>query len=65
MILVTGGTGLVGSHLLYKLTLNEEKIIAIYRDIETLERVKKVFGYYTDDVTILFNKNRMDTSRYY
>ena len=56
MILVTGGTGLVGSHLLYKLTLNEEKIIAIYRNIETLERVKNVFGYYTDDTTILFNK---------
>jgi dihydroflavonol-4-reductase len=31
MILVTGGTGLVGSHLLYHLSLENETIRAIYR----------------------------------
>lgn len=49
MILVTGGTGLVGAHLLYHLTKNDEKIRAIYRSKEKIEVVKKVFSYYTDD----------------
>ena len=56
MILVTGGTGLVGSHLLYKLTLNDDKIIAIYRSEHKLEKVKTVFSYYTSDVDTSFNK---------
>ena len=36
MILVTGGTGLVGAHLLYHLIKNEEKVRAIYRTEEKL-----------------------------
>jgi dihydroflavonol-4-reductase len=55
MILVTGGTGLVGSHLLYHLSLENDKIRAIYRTKESLEKVKKVFSFYTDD-EILFSK---------
>lgn len=55
MILVTGGTGLVGSHLLYHLSLENEMIRAIYRATASLEKVKKVFSFYTDDET-LFNK---------
>lgn len=49
MILVTGGTGLVGSHLLYHLSLENDKIRAIYRTEKSLEKVKKVFSYYTSD----------------
>lgn len=49
MILVTGGTGLVGSHLLYHLSLKNDKIRAIYRTESSLEKVKKVFSYYTSD----------------
>lgn len=49
MILVTGGTGLVGSHLLFHLSEKGAKIRAIYRTKSTLESVKKVFNYYTDD----------------
>lgn len=56
MILVTGGTGLVGSHLLYKLTSNDEPVRAIYRRAHKLEAVKKVFAYYTNDVDALYNK---------
>lgn len=56
MILVTGGTGLVGSHLLYKLTSNNESVRAIYRRVHKLEAVKKVFSYYTDDVETLYNR---------
>jgi len=53
MILVTGGTGLVGAHLLYHLTKNDEKIRAIYRSKEKIEVVKKVFSYYTDDSSLI------------
>ncbi|MGK0412389.1 MAG: dihydroflavonol-4-reductase [Polaribacter sp.] len=55
MILVTGGTGLVGSHLLYHLSLENDKIRAIYRTASSLEKVKKVFSFYTDDEK-LFSK---------
>lgn len=56
MILVTGGTGLVGSHLLYQLTLENENIKAIYRTEKSFEAVKKIFSYFTDDVEMLFSK---------
>ena len=56
MILVTGGTGLVGSHLLYKLVSNDEPVRAIYRREHKLELVKRVFGYYSQDVETLFSK---------
>jgi dihydroflavonol-4-reductase len=53
MILVTGGTGLVGAHLLYHLIKNDEIIRAIYRSEEKIKAVKKVFSYYTDDVSLI------------
>lgn len=46
MILVTGGTGLVGSHLLLNLLISGKKIRAIHREDSNLEAVKKVFSYY-------------------
>jgi len=55
MILVTGGTGLVGSHLLYKLVTENRKVRAIYRRKKTLSRVKHVFSYFSEDVDALFN----------
>ncbi|MEE9408195.1 MAG: NAD-dependent epimerase/dehydratase family protein [Polaribacter sp.] len=54
MILVTGGTGLVGSHLLYHLSLKNDAIRAIYRTKTSLENVKKVFSFYSSDEN-LFN----------
>jgi len=56
MILVTGGTGLVGSHLLYQLTARGRQVRAIYRSTTSLDAVKKVFSYFTDDVEELFSK---------
>ena len=56
MILVTGGTGLVGSHLLFDLTRNNTIVRAIYRDELKFEYVKKVFSYYTDNVETYFSK---------
>ncbi len=55
MILVTGSTGLVGAHLLYKLASNNEKVKAIYRNSHKLDNVKNVFSTYTDDYNTLFN----------
>ena len=55
MILVTGGTGLVGSHLLYHLCLQNVAIRAIYRTKSSLENVKNVFRYYTENEN-LFSK---------
>ncbi len=55
MILVTGGTGLVGSHLLFHLAQQGEKIVAIHRKKSSIEAVKHVFSYYTDNYTQLFS----------
>ena len=46
MILVTGGTGLVGSHLLHLLLKNGEKVKATYRSKESLKKAEKVFASY-------------------
>ena len=54
MILVTGGTGLVGSHLLVRLAQENEPIRAIYRTLESIEKTKKVFSYYTNTAKDLF-----------
>ncbi|GAL78742.1 dihydroflavonol-4-reductase [Algibacter lectus] len=54
MILVTGGTGLVGAHLLYKLTSQKEKVRAIYRSEYKLQLVKNVFASLDANAEILF-----------
>jgi nucleoside-diphosphate-sugar epimerase len=43
MVLVTGGTGLVGAHLLLKLTQSGEQIRATFRSGSNLERVRSLF----------------------
>lgn len=56
MILVTGGTGLVGSHLLYKLSESGAVLRATYRKAYKLDRVKQVFSYFSSDADRLFNQ---------
>ncbi|MGB5990402.1 MAG: NAD-dependent epimerase/dehydratase family protein [Marinifilaceae bacterium] len=56
MILVTGGTGLVGSHLLYELTSSDFNVKAIKRKTSSLENLKQCFEYYTKDYKKLLNK---------
>lgn len=56
MILVTGGTGLVGSHLLYFLLQENEKVRAIHRAKSNLNSVKKIFSLYTSEADSLYNK---------
>ncbi|MFV5687712.1 NAD-dependent epimerase/dehydratase family protein [Flavobacterium sp. ZT3R25] len=50
MILVTGGTGLVGAHLLLHLiesrSIGSEKIRAIYREAKSIEKTKNLFHLY-------------------
>lgn len=48
MIFVTGGTGLIGSHLLFDLCSNESMPIrALFRSQERLESVRSVFKHYS------------------
>lgn len=54
MILVTGGTGLVGAHLIYQLAKKGESIRAIYRDKQKVEAIKSVLFF--DEADALFNK---------
>ena len=46
MVLVTGGTGLVGAHLLLHLAENEAAVRAIYRDVACIEKTKALFKLY-------------------
>lgn len=46
MILVTGGTGLVGAHLLLHLIENGERVRAIYRKKNSIQKTKSLFQLY-------------------
>jgi len=56
MILVTGGTGLTGSHLLFELTRNGHSVRATKRKDSSIEFVKKIFSLYSSDPKELFNR---------
>ncbi|HEY4800745.1 MAG TPA: NAD-dependent epimerase/dehydratase family protein [Bacteroidia bacterium] len=56
MILVTGGTGLIGAHLLYALTQMESRVRAIKRKGSKESEVKKIFSYYSPNANELFSK---------
>jgi nucleoside-diphosphate-sugar epimerase len=55
MIFVTGGTGLVGAHLLYELTLAGKKVKALKRKTSNLKQVLKTFSCYSETPQELFN----------
>lgn len=46
MILVTGGTGLVGGHLLYRFRESGIPTRAIYRDLESIDKTRAIFNSY-------------------
>lgn len=47
MILVTGGTGLLGSHILFELLKTEQPVRVLYRSKERIQNVKLLFDYYS------------------
>lgn len=56
MILVTGGTGLLGSHLLLQLVEQDQRVRAIYRTEFKKEHALNVFEYYHPSAKELFDK---------
>lgn len=56
MIFVTGGTGLVGSHLLFELAKAGKKVKALKRETSNVKQVLKTFSYYTETPEELFNR---------
>ncbi|WP_281323172.1 NAD-dependent epimerase/dehydratase family protein [Flavobacterium aestivum] len=46
MVLVTGGTGLVGAHLLIHLIEKGENVRAIYRNQDSIQKTKSLFSLY-------------------
>lgn len=56
MILVSGGTGLVGAHLLFDLTKSGKRVRALKRHSSNIANVKKVFSYYTSEAENLLKQ---------
>ena len=49
MILVTGGTGFIGSHLLYHLVDSGKRVKALKRPSSSTKLTEKIFSYYSTD----------------
>lgn len=56
MILVTGGTGMLGAQLLVQLTARGTKVKALRRESSDLTLVKKTFGWYSNQPDIDFDR---------
>ncbi len=56
MILVTGGTGLVGAHLLYHLLLGGARVRALKRASSNINRTRFIFNFYGSHAQNLFEK---------
>lgn len=56
MILITGSTGLVGSHLLLKLIQKGESVRALVRQSSDLLKIRKTFALYCKNYDELFDK---------
>ncbi|MEN8764473.1 MAG: NAD-dependent epimerase/dehydratase family protein [Wenyingzhuangia sp.] len=54
MILVTGGTGLVGAHLLYKLSKTNDRLVALYRNENKKKTTQEIFELH--NAASLFDK---------
>jgi len=54
--LVTGATGILGSHMLLELLLNGEEVVACKQENSNVLQVEKLFSYYVSDFKTLFLK---------
>lgn len=56
MILVTGGTGMLGAHLLFDLLEKGKSVRAIKRHNSSMDQIQKIFSYYSSQPSSLFDK---------
>ena len=56
MIFLTGGTGMLGAHLLFDLTTQGVKVRALRRENSDLTTVKKIFSWYSPESDRLFQQ---------
>lgn len=56
MILVTGGSGFLGAHILAQLTQKHPVVRALFRNPKGLDKVREVFGYYFENQASYFDK---------
>ncbi len=54
MIFITGGTGMLGAHLLFDLTKSGKNVRALKRKNSDLQVIRKIFSWYTGDADRLF-----------
>jgi len=55
MILVIGGTGLVGSHLLFELMKEQRSVRCLYRSKNKITKVQQLFDYYSNNQSHRFH----------
>ncbi len=58
MIAVTGATGLLGAHLVYKLIEEGYQVKALYRSSATQKNLLRVFSFYTDTPQAAYSQVR-------
>lgn len=56
MILLTGATGLVGSHILFQLLTEGKKVRVLYRSESGKSAIERVFSYYHENPKALLEK---------
>jgi dihydroflavonol-4-reductase len=56
MILITGGTGLLGAHVLLRLLEEGKQLRALYRSEKSLQTVRAIFRHYTDSPEALLQR---------
>ncbi len=56
MILITGGSGFLGSHLLYRLVSEGHRVKALKRNSSGMQLTEKIFSYYMKDARALMER---------